>query len=218
MSDPEIFSVRASRRAFDGRIAKVRIDTVVMPGGGTAEREVIEHDRAVAVVALDEHRRVVLLQQYRHPLRRRLWELPAGLMDVEDESAQPAAARELGEETGLAAANWSLLVDVASSPGFTDEAVRVFLATGLTDIGRQGLITDEEADLQIVRIPLATAVAGILSGDIVNGSTVAGLLAAAAALGSGTRLRPADQSWTSGPSTTHLGPGVPNAPVLPDGG
>lgn len=214
MSDPEIFSVVASRRAFEGRIAKVRIDTVVMPGGGTAEREVIEHDRAVAVVAVDEQQRVVLLEQYRHPFRRRLWELPAGLMDVEDESAQPAAARELGEETGLAAANWSLLVDFASSPGFTDEAVRVFLATGLTDIGRQGTIADEEADLEIVRVPLAVAVAGILAGHIVNGSAVAGLLAASAALGSGAGLRPADQAWTSGPSTAHIGPGVPNAPVL----
>jgi len=99
VSDPEIFSVVGSRLAFKGKIAKVRVDDVVMPGGGTAAREVVEHDRAVAVVAIDDAGDVVLIEQYRHPMRRRLWELPAGLMDVDGEPAQSAAARELGEET-----------------------------------------------------------------------------------------------------------------------
>ena len=156
MTTPDTFSVVDSRVAFAGKIATVRIDEVVMPGGGTALREVVEHDRAVAVVAVDDDGNVVLIEQYRHPLRRRLWELPAGLMDVHGESPQPAAARELGEETGLAARTWSVLVDVAASPGFTDEVVRVFLATGLIDIGRQGEIGDEEADLKIVRVPLSS--------------------------------------------------------------
>ena len=219
MSEAETFSVVGSEIAFQGRIATVRVDTVVMPGGGTALREVVEHDRAVAVVAIDEAENVVLLEQYRHPLRRRLWELPAGLMDVQGESAQPAAARELGEEAGLAAGTWSLLVDIASSPGFTDEAVRIFLATDLVEIGRQGDVVDEEADLKVVRVPLSVAVQAALDGRIVNGSAVAGLLAASLVLGGPDRTRrPADEAWSSGPSTRHTGPGTPDAPVLVDGG
>ncbi len=218
MSAPEVFSVQKSRLEFEGRIARVRIDTVVMPGGGTADREVVEHDRAVAIVAIDEDNQVILIEQYRHPLRRRLWELPAGLMDVSGEGAQSTAARELGEETGLAAADWSVLLDVAASPGFTDEVVRIFLATGLTDIGRQGVVEHEEADLKIVRVPLQTAVRGALAGQIVNASAVAGLLAASIVRGvlpaPGLVLRPADDPWTSGAGVVHLGDGVPDAPAL----
>ncbi len=172
----------------------------------------------MAVVAIDDDGNVVLIEQYRHPLRRRLWELPAGLMDIAGESAQPAAARELGEETGLAAADWSVLVDVAASPGFTDEVVTIFLATGLSDIGRQGDLDDEEADLKIVRVPLATAVSAALAGQIVNASAVAGLLAASVALnvrpGAEVVLRNTDDRWSDGPGRAHIGPGVPDAPVL----
>ncbi len=194
----ELFSVVGSRREFQGRIARVRVDTVVMPGGKTAEREVVEHDMAVAVVAMEDDGRVVLIEQYRHPLRRRLWELPAGLLDVEGELPQPAAARELAEETGLHAGTWSTLIDVAGSPGFCNEIVRVFLATDLTDIGRQGEITDEEADLRVVLVPLADALAGVLQGKVVNAATVAGLLAAHVALSGGdapVSLRPGDAPW-----------------------
>ena len=223
MSTPDVFSVVDSRVAFEGKIATVRIDTLVMPGGGTADREIVEHDRAVAIVALEDDGSVVLIEQYRHPLRRRLWELPAGLMDVQGESAQPAAARELGEETGLRAENWSVLLDVAASPGFTDEVVRVFLATGLTDIGRQGTVEHEEADLRVVRVPLATAVQAALAGDIVNASTVAGLLAAAISTGvapapAQVQLRHGDDPWTDTAAVRYDGPGVPHAPVLGAGG
>lgn len=217
-SPADLFSVVASERVFEGKVANVRIDTVVMPGGGTAKREVVEHQRAVAIVALDDDEQVVLVEQYRHPLRRRLWELPAGLMDIDGESARSTAERELGEETGIHAANWSVLVDVAVSPGFTDEVVRVFLATGLTEIGRQGEMEHEEADLTVVRVPLATAVAAALAGNIVNASAVGGLLAASIALRSSVPLRPADDRWTDGASTPHDGPGVPPAPrLLPAG-
>ena len=214
----ELFEVTDTEKVWTGHIAAVRIDTLSMPGGGTAKREVIEHDRAVAVVALDVDGNVVLLEQFRHPLRRRLWELPAGLMDFAGESPRAAAERELGEETGLHAANWSVLVDVASSPGFTDEAVRVFLATGLTEIGRQGEIADEEADLKIVRVPLAVAVRGVFQGRIVNGSSVSGLLAAAVALGINpdvtvASLRTGDDPWNDA-STVSPGPGIPDAPAL----
>lgn len=197
MTEPGLFDVVSSETVFDGRIVQVRVDQVRMPGGGVAARETIAHDLAVAVVALDEEDRVVLIAQYRHPVRRRLWELPAGLLDIEGELPLVAAQRELAEETGLRADCWEILVDVIPSPGIMDEGVRIFLARGLSDVGRQGEITHEEADLTIVRVPLADAVDGIFRGDVVNGMAVSGLLAARTALTEGRALRPGEQPWTN---------------------
>jgi 8-oxo-dGTP pyrophosphatase MutT (NUDIX family) len=217
---PEVFSVVSTRRVYDGAVTALRIDEVVMPGGGTAKREVVEHDRAVAVVAVDSadpELPIILIEQYRHPLGRRLWELPAGLMDVENEPAQPAAARELFEETGFAAERWSVLVDVATSPGFTDETVRIYLATALTELDRPAGV-HEEAELRVVRVPLAAAVAAALAGRIVNVMAVAGILAADKVLAAGPDAvgradvpvdLAADEPWM-----THRGPGVPDAPPL----
>ncbi|NUT46952.1 MAG: NUDIX hydrolase [Saccharothrix sp.] len=170
-----------------------------MPGGGTAKREVVEHLGAVAVVALDDDGAVTLIHQYRHPVGRRLWELPAGLLDGGDEEPLAAARRELAEEVGLAASEWVTLVDVAVSPGFTDEVVRVFLARGLSAVDRdvQG---EEEADLEARRFPLAEAVDLVLAGEIVNGPAVAGLLAAHAVLTGGGRGRPADAPFHDRPT------------------
>ncbi len=221
------FAVLATERVYDGRIVSVRVDTIAMPGGGAARREVVEHVRAVAVVALDADGRVVLIEQYRHPLRRRLWEIPAGLMDMDGEAPLAAAQRELLEEAGLAAENWSVLVDVASSPGFCTEAVRVYLATGLTAAPAPPAV-DEEADLRQIRLPLAAAADAVLRGDIVNATAAAGLLAAARVLsggqvaaggqGAAALLRPGDDPWTDSPALV-AGPGpIGDAPVLVDDG
>src|SRR5205823_14189584 len=105
-----------------------------MPDGRVAVREVVEHMGAVAVVALDDDGRVVLIRQYRHPTREFLVELPAGLLDVSGEPAVETARRELFEEAALRAATWHTLVDLRSSPGMTDEAVRVYLARDLTEV------------------------------------------------------------------------------------
>lgn len=211
------FAVLASERRFTGRIASVRVDTVTMPGGGTAEREVVEHLRAVAIVALDDAGRVVLIEQYRHPLRRRLWEIPAGLMDVHGEEPLAAAQRELHEEAGLAADSWSVLVDVASSPGFCTEAVRVYLATGLTDAPAPEA-ADEEADLRRLELPLADAVTAVLRGDIVNATAVAGLLAASRVVAGGDdavrALRPGDDPWTDSPALVAGAGAIGDAPAL----
>lgn len=194
------FEIRSSRAIFDGVVVRLRVDTVSMPGGGVAEREVVDHDLAVAVVALDDRGRVALIEQYRHPLGRRLWELPAGLMDVDGESALSAAQRELAEETGLAADHWAVLVDVAVSPGFTTEAMRVFLARDVRLIGRQGEIAGEEADLRLVWVPLSEARDAVLAGRIVNAAAVSGILAADRALADALPLRPADVPWNDGPA------------------
>ncbi|MFD1148542.1 NUDIX domain-containing protein [Saccharothrix hoggarensis] len=193
------FDTVSSEDVHVGRVVALRVDEVAMPGGGTARREVVEHLGAVAVVALDDDGAVTLIHQYRHPLGRRLWELPAGLLDAGDETPVAAARRELAEEVGLAAAEWVTLVDVAVSPGFTDEVVRVFLARGLTVVDRdvQG---EEEADLEAKAFPLADAVAMALAGEIVNGPAVAGLLAAQAVVEGRAEGRPADAPFHDRPT------------------
>lgn len=200
MSDPgrHEFDTLGSKTVYTGAIIALRVDTVAMPGGQRADREVVEHHGAVAVVALDEHDNLVLIHQYRHPLGHRLWEIPAGLLDAPGESPVEGAARELGEETGLGADRWSVLVDVALSPGFTDEAVRVFLAEGLHEVERDDP-EHEEADLEISRVPLADAVDMALRGDIVNATAVSGILAIATARATGKPLRPADAPWPDRP-------------------
>jgi 8-oxo-dGTP pyrophosphatase MutT (NUDIX family) len=187
------FEAIDSETLYVGKIFALRADEVRMPGGSTARREVVEHYGAVAIVALDDDRNVVLVHQYRHPVGRRLWELPAGLLDMGDEPPDATAARELEEEAGLAAAHWRVLVDVITAPGFSDESVRVFLATGLTDVGRPEA-HDEEADLTVKRVPLDDAVRMVLAGEIVNSLAVAGILAAHA-MGDPESLRPADAPW-----------------------
>jgi ADP-ribose pyrophosphatase len=199
-ADRHEFDTVDSRLAYQGAILALRLDTVRMPGGREAEREVVEHYGAVAVVAVDSEQRIVLIEQYRHPLGRRLLELPAGLLDEAGEDYAAAAQRELGEETGLRADTWSLLVDVAASPGFTDETVRLFLAEGLTEIDRPDPV-DEEADIRIVRLELSEAVARVFSGEIVNASAVAGILALAALRSSpDVTLRPTSAPWQDVPT------------------
>ncbi|WKG11566.1 NUDIX hydrolase [Nocardia sp. PE-7] len=201
MSEPgsHDFETVSSRVLYSGAILALRQDQVRMPDGRVAEREVIEHHGAVAVLALDDDGNVVLIRQYRHPIGTRLLELPAGLLDIEGEDPLTAAKRELAEETGLAAAQWSVLVDVALSPGFTDEALRVFFATGLSVTDRPDP-EHEEADLELVRLPLDEAVRAALAGEIVNATAVAGVLAYAAAQASGAPLRSPDAPWPGQPT------------------
>lgn len=200
MSSQHEFPVAGSETLYVGRVMALRRDEVVMPGGRVVAREVIEHPGAVAVVPLDGDGRVVMIRQYRHPLRRRLWELPAGLLDEPSEDPVATARRELCEEVGLQAADWSLLVDVASSPGFIDETVRVYLARELTAVDRPAGDDDEEADLEIDRVPLPAAVGRALAGEIVNGPTVTGLLAAHAVLTGPVQQRPLDAPWPDRPT------------------
>ncbi|WP_024796275.1 NUDIX domain-containing protein [Tomitella biformata] len=185
------FVVTGSQTHYSGAIVALRVDTVAMPGGRAAKREVVEHHGAVVILALDEQDQVILIRQYRHPLGMRIWELPAGLLDMDGESPVIGAGRELAEEVGLAAARWSVLVDIAASPGFTDETLRIYLAEGLSEVDRP-MPEDEEADIEIHRIPLAEAVAMALRGEIINGAAVSGLLALAAIRSGAATPRPVD--------------------------
>jgi 8-oxo-dGTP pyrophosphatase MutT (NUDIX family) len=191
---PHEFRLIASETVYEWRVISLRRDTVAMPGGGESVREVVHHPGAVAVVALDADDRVVLLRQYRHPVGRHLWELPAGLRDEDGELPLETAKRELAEEAQLAAARWSLLASVYNSPGFSDELVQIYLAEELSDVDRpQGFTVEhEEADMTLERMPLDEAVRRVFDGDIRNSSAVAGVLAAAQHRATAARLRPVD--------------------------
>lgn len=194
------FPVASSKDIYLGRVMAVRADQVVMPGGREATREILEHPGAVAVAAVDADDRLMMILQYRHAVRRRLWEMPAGLLDHAGEDPADAAARELEEEAGLRASTWSVLVDCVPSPGFSEESIRVFLASGLTEVERPDLGDDEEADLETRWIPLAEAVAMVLRGEIVNATTVAGVLALQAVRDGHGVTRPADAAWPDRPT------------------
>lgn len=200
MSTRHDFAVTDSETVYRGRILALRRDRVVMPGGRIAVREVVEHQGAVAILPLDDDGSVVMIDQYRHPVGRRLRELPAGLLDADGEAPVTTAQRELVEEIGCTARDWSVLVDVTPSPGFSDESVRVFLARGLTEVGRPAVDGDEEADLEVVRLPLMDAVRQALAGEIVNAASVAGLLAAQAVLSGVAEPRPVDAPWPDRPT------------------
>ncbi len=189
-----VFETTSSEILHTGKIFALRIDHVRMPGGKVVTREVVEHFGAVAIVAMDDEGRIPLVYQYRHPFARRLWELPAGLLDVADEAPHLAAARELHEEAGLRAESWQVLVDLDSAPGFSDESVRVFLATGLTEVERPEA-HDEEADMTLQWCPIADAAHRIFSGEIVNSLAVGGILAAYAVRQGIAEPRALDTPW-----------------------
>ena len=193
------FEIVESETVYVGKIFALRADEVQMPGGGSARREVVEHYGAVAILAIDEDANIVMVYQYRHPVGRRLWELPAGLLDMGGEPPHITAARELEEEAGLSATNWRVLVDLVSAPGFSDESVRVYLATDLSDVGRPDA-HDEEADLVVRRFAIDEAVRMALRGEITNAITVSGILAAHAVDGDFDSLRPVDAVWVDRPT------------------
>ena len=177
------YAVLARHERFQGPLFDVVSDEVAMPGGGRATRDYMRHVGAVAVVALDEDGRVVLVRQYRHPVGRTLWELPAGIIDDADEALVDAAARELAEETDLTAGRWDLLIDLHTSPGCSSELIRVFLARQLTPVpaDRRHARRHEEAELTVTMMDLERAADLVLAGDITNATCSAGLLAAARA-------------------------------------
>ena len=191
------YDVVSSETPYAGRIISVRKDVVSMPGDTTSQRDVVEHPGAVGVVALDGQGQVLLVNQYRHPVRRRLDELPAGLLDVAGEPSLQTAQRELAEEAGYAADTWHVLVDTLTSSGMTDEAIRVFLARDLREVERD-VQEHEELDMTSSWVPLEDAVRRVLAGELENGMAAVGLLAADRAVRDGfTALRPADAPWPS---------------------
>jgi 8-oxo-dGDP phosphatase len=194
--EPAQWPVVSSSELLRGRLVTLRSDKVRMPGSNVAERDVVVHPGAVAVVALDDAGQVLLIRQYRHPVGRLLWEIPAGLRDVAGEALSDTARRELLEEAGYRARDWRVLADYYSSPGFTTERLRIFLARDLELVpaGERDFVPeDEEAELVPAWLALDDAVRKVLAGELHNGATALGILASYAARSEGfDRLRPAD--------------------------
>ena len=194
----------STKKVYEGRIWDVVSDSFQLQDTGEAlTRDYIEHPGAVAVLPMNDDGEVLLLKQYRHPVGMDLWEIPAGLLDVEGEDFVVGAARELAEEADLAAGTWNVLADFFNSPGSSSEAIRIYLARNLTHVPHHERHerTDEEAEIEFHWINLDDAVESVLAGRLHNPSAVVGILAAAAARAGGyVNLRPADAPWPAHPS------------------
>jgi 8-oxo-dGDP phosphatase len=175
------YEVLEEHERYRGAIFTVVSQLITMPGGGTAWRDVVRNLGAAVVIALDDEGRIVLVRQYRSVIGQYMWEVPAGLADVAGESGLATAQRELAEEADLQAARWDLLTEVHTSPGFSTEFIRIFLARDLTPTAHSHVREHEEADMSVERVPLDEAVAMVFRSEITNGADVVGILAAARA-------------------------------------
>ena len=198
---PLVWPVVSSAVLAKGAITSYVQDQVRMPDGHLITREYLKHPGAVGVIALDDHDRVALVRQYRHPVRHRLIEPPAGLLDVGGEDYLPAIQRELAEEAGLAAGRWAVLVDLFTTPGILGESLRIYLARDLDAVdGPDGFTrVEEEAHMDLVWAHLDDLVEAVLDGRLHNPTLVSGVLAAwtAQQLDSFASLRPANAAWPS---------------------
>ncbi len=202
--EPSPRRLLSSQTVYEGRIWDVVSDSFQLQDGGAAlVRDYIEHPGAVAVLPMNDAGEVLLIRQYRHPVGMDLWEIPAGLLDVEGEDFVAGAARELAEEADLVAGRWNVLADFFNSPGSSSEAIRIYLARELSAVPAHELHAriDEEAEIELHWLPLDAAVSAVLDGRLHNPSAVVGGLAAAAAPADDFQgLRPADAPWAAHPS------------------
>ena len=169
----------SKRTVYEGRILRLRVDEALLPNGKTATREVIEHPGGVCVAALTENAELLFVRQFRYPYGELLLELPAGKLDA-GEDHRPAAARELSEETGLEAREFTYLGHILASPGFCDEALHMYLARGLT---RKQQHPDEDEFLDVVTMPFDQLLAQVMDGTIADAKTVATTLKVKVLLG-----------------------------------
>lgn len=198
----EHWPVVEHERRFTSRVFALDTDHVRMGDGAVAPRDYLRHPGAVGVVVLDEADRVLVIRQYRHPVGYQLWELPAGLLDQPGEHPWSAARRELREEAGYRADDWRVLVDLATTPGCSDEAVRVFLARGaVRDVDPSYVREHEEAGIVAAWVPRLDLMRLVLAGELHNALLVAGVLALTSALAVDglAGLRRPDDPWPMRP-------------------
>lgn len=212
--------VLSSETVYTGRIWDVQSEEFELNDGGPRmTRDFITHPGAVTVVALDDADRVHLIRQYRHPVGMTQWEIPAGILDVAGERPEVTARRELAEEADLEAAQLWVLADFHNSPGSSAEAVRVFLARGLSEVpeDKRHERSDEESEIIGARVPLDDVVAAVLDGRVTSPNLVVGVLAAHAARAAGwATLRDPSVAWPAHPQLRHSGGIVARSIVAPD--
>ncbi|HZK04771.1 MAG TPA: NUDIX hydrolase [Actinomycetaceae bacterium] len=188
--------VVSREEVWRGRIVGIISDQVDLGNGTPILREWVDHPGAVGILAMDDDECVALIRQYRHAARATLWEIPAGLLDVDGEDHLTGAKRELAEETDLAAEEWHVLADIFCTPGGSNESLRVYLARGISYVEHSYVREDEEAEMELRWVPLDDAIAGVLAGDIHSPSATLGILSAAASRAGGwASLRPPDAPW-----------------------
>jgi ADP-ribose pyrophosphatase len=179
--EPASWPVSGSTDLYRGDwVLALRADRLTAPErpDQTFRRFVVELPGAVMILAVDDDERVVLLRQYRHPVQSRLVEIPAGLLDVPGEDPVLAAQRELREETGLTASSWQHLVTVLPSPGISEESHTIYLARGLTEVGRGDFRAQhEEAEMSVERVPMAEVLDAVLDGRVRDAPLVTAVLA-----------------------------------------
>ena len=159
---------------FNGRIINVRVDDILLPNGKPANREIVEHNGGVTVVALTDENEVLMVRQFRYPYKKVLLEIPAGKLE-KGEDPREAGIRELKEETGATAESFEFLGEIYPTPGYTEEIIRLYLAKNLS-FSEQKL--DEDEFLTVEKIPLNEAVKMIQQGEIPDGKTQIGILRA----------------------------------------
>lgn len=179
---PASLSVSKRDVVFKGKIWNV-ISESFDYNGTQLVREFVDHPGAVAVIALNEKQEVLLIKQYRHPVREYLWEIPAGLLDVAGESKVEAAKRELFEETGFVADHWQELIAFHTTPGGNDETITIFVAKQVRHQGHDFELEGEETDLELSWVPLPEALASVLKSEMRSPSAGYGLMALALQLG-----------------------------------
>lgn len=194
--EPQILDREVIHRGYVWDIVSERFQY----GNGEITREFVDHTGAVAVIAMDDEERILLIRQYRHPVRMRDWELPAGLLDAAGEAPLAAAQRELAEEADLTAGRWHTLIDFFTTPGGNNESIRIYVARDIAEAPETFARTEEEADIQRRWVPLDDAVDAVQRGQLHNPSAVIGILSLATARARNWRdLKAADEPWPTRP-------------------
>lgn len=170
--------VIASRPIYDGKILRLRVDTIRLDDGHEAQREIVEHAQAVAIVPVDDEGRIVMVRQFRLAIGRPMLEVPAGVVE-HDEDVELAAQRELQEETGYRAARLSRLGGFYVAPGYCTEYIHLYLAGGLIE---SRLAADEDERIEVEALPLADLLRRIATGEVEDAKTMCGLLLYAASI------------------------------------
>jgi 8-oxo-dGTP pyrophosphatase MutT (NUDIX family) len=179
---PASLAISRSEVVFEGKIWDIKRESFDY-NGETLVREFVAHPGAVAVIAINDAHQVLLINQYRHPVREYLWEIPAGLLDLPGESKLEAAKRELLEETGYIAESWAELIEFHTTPGGNNETIAIFLATDLRHQGHEFELEGEEIDMKVEWFSLAEALESVLASEMRSPSAAVGIMAAARKLG-----------------------------------